>query len=104
MVWFGVRQKCLCNVLVSCTHTARISIPLVYSLTHFFIILIFQELVGCSSNLERVVKELAPFKIKLNKVVHFTMATIVVALQQTTVYPAVKVGHLSGGCVVRGAL
>lgn len=49
-----------------------------------------RDLVGCSSNLERLVKELAPFKVKLNKVVHFTMATIVVALQHTTVYPAVK--------------
>lgn len=55
-------------------------------------ILFIQNLVGCSSNLERLVKELAPFKVKLNKVVHFTMATIVVALQHTTVYPAVKVG------------
>lgn len=49
-----------------------------------------QELVGCSSNIERLVKELNAFKVKLNKVVHFTMATIVSAVQRTTVYPAVK--------------
>ncbi|KAK8399199.1 hypothetical protein O3P69_003369 [Scylla paramamosain] len=49
-----------------------------------------KELVGCSSNIERLVKQLDAFKVKLNKVVHFTMATIVIALQRTTVYPAVK--------------
>ncbi|KAG0711014.1 Unhealthy ribosome biogenesis protein 2 [Chionoecetes opilio] len=49
-----------------------------------------KELVGCSGNIERLVKELSPFKVKLNKVVHFTMATIVTDLQRTTVYPAVK--------------
>ncbi|XP_045129896.1 uncharacterized protein LOC123515415 isoform X2 [Portunus trituberculatus] len=49
-----------------------------------------KELVECSSNIERLVKQLAAFEEKLNKVVHFTMATIVIALQRTTVYPAVK--------------
>nr|XP_045617905.1 uncharacterized protein LOC123770265 [Procambarus clarkii]XP_045617906.1 uncharacterized protein LOC123770265 [Procambarus clarkii]XP_045617907.1 uncharacterized protein LOC123770265 [Procambarus clarkii] len=48
-------------------------------------------MVGCGTNLEHVVKELTTYKIKLNKIVHFTMAAIVGALQLTTVYPAVKV-------------
>ncbi|KAG7160257.1 uncharacterized protein LOC121876485 [Homarus americanus] len=47
-------------------------------------------MVGCGTNLERVVRELTPYSYKLNKVVHFTVATIVGALQLTTVYPAVK--------------
>ncbi|KAK4310865.1 hypothetical protein Pmani_017598 [Petrolisthes manimaculis] len=47
-------------------------------------------LVECGSQLERMVRELSLYAVRLNKVVHFTVATIVEALQLTTVYPAVK--------------
>ncbi|CAL4120171.1 unnamed protein product, partial [Meganyctiphanes norvegica] len=49
-----------------------------------------QKLEVCSNNLERVVREITQYSTEVNKIVHFTVANIVEALQQTTVYPAIK--------------
>ncbi|XP_071515619.1 uncharacterized protein [Panulirus ornatus] len=48
-------------------------------------------MVECGNQVERVVRKLNPYSVKLIRVVHFTVATIVGDLQRATVYPAVKV-------------
>lgn len=50
-----------------------------------------QMLVACGTQLKGTAKQMKQYAVRLNKVVHFTVATIVQALQLTTVYPAVKV-------------
>ncbi|XP_076043186.1 uncharacterized protein LOC143026525 [Oratosquilla oratoria] len=45
---------------------------------------------NCALALDRVVRELSRYRTEVNKIVHFTVGAIVEAMQQITIYPAVK--------------
>lgn len=89
LLYPSVVAECVPSVLASITHLATSLITQAnqeYKLDDDQI----KIMADCGSNLERIVSQLNSFRVRLNKVAHFTVAAIISSLQLTTVYPAVK--------------